>query len=532
MNEFPDEFLPSKIFNSKKAPILWIGSGISKRYVKGFKTWEELLKSAASKAGIEEDQFIARLNIVRNDLGATVSDEDVYSAFALDLSNIINDKIAEGELTPANLFDDNLLNQYRHKVDPLKLLVCSDLQNIDFKEEYNEEIQLFKRLSESTPAVITTNYDLVIETLFDNKFKVYSNTDEYYFSDSIGLGEIYKIHGTIKRPSSIVLNENDYELLSKNSFVITSKIVTLLCESPLVILGYSMGDKLIRNMIGKLFVSFSKEKQTELAKNILYIDYSPNSEPKKGTMQIQSESGMLYINTLTIDNFVPLLKDLSDASSTIPITQLRKIKQMVRNVISAEPTKNKRIAYVGIEGIDDVDQERTVIAFTTSAAIQDIKTIQRYETIDLLIDVLEKQTISASSLVDRWFEENKSDKVAFIPIFHYLRKLNRDPEAYSSKMKSYIEYKSNQYDAFKNKPHTKMIDSVSDVNSFQHIMDSEKIVGKREDLILLAYMKDLINESEATRYIKEILEKEGKTKLNETTMRRAITYLAFKNLKM
>lgn len=229
------------------------------------------------------------------------------------------------------------MKQYRHGVDPLKLLICSDLKTIEFKDEYRAEIELFRRLSESTPAVITTNYDYLVETLFDNKYKVYSNTDEYYFSDSVGLGEIYKIHGTVKRPSSIVINRNDYERFNEGSFVITSKIVSLLCESPLVILGYSMGDKIIRDMLGNMFMSFSKEKKEQLAKNILYVEYRPGAKPRKGTMQIESESGIFYINTLAIDNFEPLLKDLVECECALPVTQMRKIKRMISDIVFEAP---------------------------------------------------------------------------------------------------------------------------------------------------------------------------------------------------
>lgn len=531
MQDFPKELLPSSIFTSKKAPVLWIGAGISKRYVKGFVVWEEILAKASEKAGINRDQFIARRNIIRNELGPKADEEDINSAFALDLSSLLNDMIASGDLDPKSLFDDGQLNQYRHDVDPLKLLICDTLKSIEFRDEYKEEIALFRNLSESTPIVITTNYDMMIETLFNNSFKVFSCPDEYYFSDSLGIGEIYKIHGTIKRPRSLVINSNDYEKFRENSFVLTSKIVSAISETPLVIMGYSMGDKMIRDMLGHMFRAFTKEKKELLARNILYIDYRPGEEPKRGTMQIQSESGTFYINTISVDDYSPVLKDLSEFRPSIPVTQIRFLKKMFVDIISENPIEGQRIAYVGIEGIDDVDPKRTVIAFTTAAAIQDIKGSRRFEILDLIHDVVDHDELKlpARSLVDVWFESVRYDADAYIPIFHYLRELGRNSQSYSPKMQRFIENKHDQYQKFIMKKHSLMIDSVKGHDDFINILSHPHFIGNKFDLVTVAYMNGWITEKEAIDTIRNLL-KGTNDKEWDTSVKRAITCLAFKEI--
>ncbi len=532
MSDFPNDLLPSSFFNPKKAPVMWIGAGIPKRYVEGFVTWEEILKRAASQAGINEDQFIALRNLKVNELGPETDTEEINTNLALELSSLLNDMIAGGEINPAWFFDEDQLKQYRHNVDPLKLLICKEMSEIRFKEEYAEEIELFSSLSESIPAVITTNYDYTVEKLFGNKYKVYSSTDEYYSSDSVGIGEIYKIHGTIKRPSSIVVNANDYHKFEKESFVIVSKIVSLLCESPLVIMGYSMSDKMIRNMIGKMFNSFSQKRKESLAENILYIDYRPGETPRKGTMQVQSDFGSYPINTLTVDDFRPILRDLSELSCGIPVTQVRKIKRMVSSIVSETPAQGKRMAYIGIEGIDDVDPKRTVLAFTTEAALQDIKSARTYTILDLVEDVLYNDDLSlpASSLVDIWFESQEIGNAPFIPIFHYLRKLDRKPDSYSPKMRAFIEEKRDQYDKFLNKKHSSSIDSVRNYEDYIDALNSSEFKGERCDLILVAMMKGLIEEQEARSTIVKLIDA-GTIKADKTFTKRAVTYLAFKDMK-
>ena len=532
MNAIPDEYLPTNIFNSKKAPALWMGAGIPMRYVEGFGSWEDILRNSSSMAGIDGDRFVALRNLVKNELGPGADPEDIFSKLALELSNTINDMVACGELDLKTIFDEEQLKQYRHNVDPLKLMICESIPTeIRFKEDYSEEIALFRKLSESTPVVITTNYDYTIESLFNNQFKVYSNTDEYYFSDSVGFGEIYKIHGTVKRPSSIVIDSNDYQRFKDESFIITSKIVSVICECPLIIMGYSMGDKMIRDMICKMFKSFSDEKKKQLAGNILYIGYDPNTEPRLGNMQIQSDSGLFYIKTLTINDYRPVLQDLTECSGTMSTIQIRKIKRMISDVVSENPPKGRRIAYVGIEGIDDVDPKRTIIAFTSAAALANIKSTSRYSTDDLIKDILDNDVpkLQADSLVDVWFEGEKIGSNPFIPIFHYIRQLKRNPEDYSPKLKAYIEDKRKQYLQFRRKKQSSTIESVKSRQDFLETIGITDFKGDRLDLILIAFMKNWISEEEAIEHVRDCTD--SMKNHNSTSVRRTITYLAFKEFE-
>lgn len=531
MQDYPKELLPTSLFHSDKPPILWIGSGMSKRYVKGFLTWDELLRDVCSKFGISSDRFIAIKNTVKDGFEEEETSEDELAiAVATELSHILNKKMSDGEIDPADILGPEDLEQYRHGVEPLKLIVCSMIRDIEFKEEYSEEIDIFKKLRLSIPVVITTNYDKTIETLFDNEYKVYRNTDEYFQSDILGIGEIHKIHGTVDMPRSIILTKSDYASFDRTSAVVMSRLVSAICDSPMIIMGYSMSEKRVRNLLGSMASSFSEEVKRKLSDNILFVDYSPDCEPTLGDMQINHDSGVFLIRKLTVSDFRPILEDLSNCSYSLTIPQVRKIKMMLRDLIVAKPTESdkKRVAFVGIEGIDDVDPQRTVVAFGTNAAINAIKASSAYTVNDIIKDMLEeKSKLKAESIVDIWFEQRRMDMKEYIPIFHYLDILGRNPNAYSERMKCFVEKKSSQRADFMNKRHPSLFYSIRNLDELKEAIDNSPQKFNRSDLITYCFLEGMISESDALDLIKDEFNKAGYD--TNTSISRALTFLSMRS---
>ncbi len=530
MCAYPEELLPTTLFDSSKPPILWIGSGMSKRYIKGFLVWDELLKEVCSRFGISSDRFISIRNHVKDELNdPDASDDDVAMSVATELSHILNKKMSDGEIDPKDILSPEDLEQFRHGVEPIKLIVCSMIRDIEFRSDYSEEISLFKTLKFSIPVVITTNYDKMIETLFDNEYKVYRNTDEYFQSDILGVGEIHKIHGTVDMPRSIILTKNDYALFDRRSAVVISRIVSAICDSPMIIMGYSMSEKRVRNILGSMASSFSEDVRRKLSKNILFIEYSAGCEPILGDMQIDHDDGTFMIRKLTISDFKPILDDLTKCTYSMTIPQVRKLKSMLRDLIVPNPTESekKRIAYVGIEGIDDVDPQRTAIAFGTNAAIGAIKSSSSYLVNDIVKDILSgRSRLNAESIVDIWFEGRTMNMRDYIPIFYYLDKLGRNPDVYSDRMKEFVEKKRSQYHDFIKKRQPAIFYSVTNLDDLKNIIDSSPLKFNRSDLITYCFLKDIISQQDAFNLINAEYEKAGN--VTNTQISRALTFLYIK----
>ena len=80
--------------------------------------------------------------------------------------------------------------------------------------------------------IITTNYDNLLHFLFP-KFDKYIGQEELIFRNITGIGEIYKIHGSVTCPSSLVLTSKDYENFETKSAYLIAKLLTIFLEYPL-----------------------------------------------------------------------------------------------------------------------------------------------------------------------------------------------------------------------------------------------------------------------------------------------------------
>ncbi len=120
-------------------PIIFIGSGISKRYLEAYPSWKELLQELWKYSG-REGNFFAYLNKTKN-----VDDIDFQ----------INVRVA-GELEEEinNKFDDEIIEiegltheeVYEKSTSPFKKLLSNKFSNYHIKENCTEELESFVKM--------------------------------------------------------------------------------------------------------------------------------------------------------------------------------------------------------------------------------------------------------------------------------------------------------------------------------------------------------------------------------------------------
>ena len=195
--------ISNSIRNTGHHPFLFVGSGISKRYLNSEK-WDELLKFFCTELNGNEFQY----NVYASQL-----DEDDYYGQQPAIASLLEKDYNHTVLTSPKyeIFRKEYRNELQNKVSALKIAISNHLSKYTLPKE-NIEIELLKKLSiRSISGVITTNYDTMLDELFP-KFTTYIGQEELIFANITGIGEIYKIHGSLTDPKSLVLTSKDYEL--------------------------------------------------------------------------------------------------------------------------------------------------------------------------------------------------------------------------------------------------------------------------------------------------------------------------------
>ncbi|MDT9644438.1 SIR2 family protein [Pseudomonas sp. JV245A] len=235
-------------------PILFVGSGFTKRYLKG-PSWEELLKELAARCPEIARQFAYYKQRYPDfvDIGTEFSDR--YNDWAWG---------AGQDQFPKELYDETSSPQVYIKYTVTKIL--KELLATE-KPGLSDEIELLKKIRPHS--VITTNYDELLEGIFPDYEAIVGQRILYANHSSIG--EIFKIHGCVSQPESIVLTRTDYEEFVKRKKYLSAKLLAFFAEHPLVFIGYRAEDPNIKTILADIDEILSEDGK--LIPNIYILEW-------------------------------------------------------------------------------------------------------------------------------------------------------------------------------------------------------------------------------------------------------------------
>lgn len=64
---------------------------------------------------------------------------------------------------------------------------------------------------------------------------------------------MYKIHGCVDKPESIIITENDYKSFRERYELIRAQLLSLFIHNPIIFLGYNLGDDNIKTLLKTIF---------------------------------------------------------------------------------------------------------------------------------------------------------------------------------------------------------------------------------------------------------------------------------------
>ncbi|ENB8100146.1 SIR2 family protein, partial [Escherichia coli] len=282
--------MSKKNFEFKNYPIVFIGSGISKRYLENYPTWEELLNEYWKITNPTNDFYSYLLTIKESHKNNSDNDIDhkIYTEAASKIENDYNLLFRTGKLKLNGLDAKRVFSE---DISPFKYAICQRFSNNTIRKDVNlDELASFKTLIKKAKIIITTNYDAFIENLLQEQNvtpKLYIGNNGF-FEDTIGWSELYKIHGDIKDPHSIIINKDDYEKYDNKSILISAKILSNMIKNPIVFLGYSLTDRNVKKLLSDFSSQLPREDGRKSAERIILIEYKENEQevvPKQITDQ-------------------------------------------------------------------------------------------------------------------------------------------------------------------------------------------------------------------------------------------------------
>lgn len=189
-------YIKEFIRNFNNHPVLFVGTGISLRYLENSYTWDGLL-SYISKAIKGSDEFYYDLKSIHE-----IDGNFDYTKIAKDLEIEFNEalkKDREGEFKEINdQFYENMKNDVN--ISRFKIYISQLLSVNKIKKNMHHEYSELKKVRKNICSVITTNYDRFIEEVFEFDPLI---GNEILLSNPYG--SVYKIHGCVEDPGKIII---------------------------------------------------------------------------------------------------------------------------------------------------------------------------------------------------------------------------------------------------------------------------------------------------------------------------------------
>lgn len=337
-------------------PFLFVGSGFSRRYC-NLPDWKSLLKVFIARLDKDEYAFNKYENKAKEKIGD--GDDNVLAVIADFVKKDFDDRWFD-DPSFRNLDESHLAfvkeGQSPFKVEMAQYISSQSSISAEMQDELNKFAEISKR---SISGIITTNYDDLIERI--TGYKTFVGQEELIFSPIYGMAEVYKIHGSITNPSSILITNQDYKKFNDFSSYLAAKLMTIFIEYPIVFIGYSLSDPNIHIILESIVKCLSQSNLDKLQNRFVYIEYKQGrSEIELFEHVMSIKNSNIHMTGIRTDNFMGIYEALGHKKSSLPAKVIRMFKEeFYTYTLTNEPTSKIRVA-----AIDDnrVNDEELVLA--------------------------------------------------------------------------------------------------------------------------------------------------------------------------
>lgn len=477
-------------------PVLFIGTGISLRYLSNSYTWDGLLSKIAFDLKGNEEFYL--------DLKAScqINGKFSYEKIAYTLEQEFNNTLINERKGKFKTINDVFYAKMKNEninVSRFKIYISTLLGEIEYCENKKEELAEFKKVRKNIGSIITTNYDMLIENVFE-------------FSKLIGndillsnpYGSVYKIHGCVEEADKIIITQNDYADFDKKYDLIRAQLLSLFIHNPIIFLGYNVGDENIKKILKTIFtyVEPNSELASKIKDNFLLVEYDASNQNEKISEHDIDMEGFstVRINKIKTDNYTAIYKALANIHLPISAMDVRKVQSVVKEIYSGGEIK-----VTITEDLDTLKNGAKILAIGSSNTIS-----YNYQSASEMMSNYFKIIDESNSQILTLIDHYKIQRTQYFPIFGF--------STINDNIECVKKLKEQQETNLKN-----TFNSINDKNreitheSIQGILDDESIaLTFKSNAIIWNVMKNNLELEDVENYLRNFENK------NETEYRKIL----------
>jgi hypothetical protein len=398
-------------------PFLFVGSGFTHRYL-GTDDWKGLVGRFARQAKPEVE---FAFEWYRNEVapGSEGVEQDLPQ-----ITERVEKDYARRFLADESFrsLREQYENRIRDGVSPLKIGVADLLANLNSRfivPQHPEEVSAIGHARKNVAGIITTNFDQFLEHLFPDHVP-YIGQNQLLFSQSYGVGEIYKIHGCVSEPPSLVLTRKDYETYRSRNAYLSAKLMTIFLEHPIIFLGYSLTDSNIRMIFNDIARCLNEDQLSTLSERLIFVQRAKEGRPEGIRINRDTfDSGVIESTGVVLSDFSKLFKAIAGLQSSYPPKILRKLKKDVYELVLSTSPK-ERIRVVDIDDATEMEKVEFVMGVGLTRQLSG----QGYRGLDvdgLIKDLIyEENNLDAKSVVEIVLPKLGKQNSHNLPVFKYV----------------------------------------------------------------------------------------------------------------
>lgn len=326
--------------HTQALPVVFAGSGLSRRYL-GTPDWDGLLDHFADLTSRSATYYRGLAGNDRPTIASLIG-EAFYEMWFSD------EKYSQSRET----FEKSI----EHISDPLKYEIAQYIARHEPLSDASVHLELEALSKIRIHAAITTNWDTLLEDRLPD-LEVFVGQQDVLFATTQAVGEIYKIHGSISDPRSLILTSDDYSAYWERNPYLIAKLLTMLVEHPVLFIGYGLGDSHVNKMLENLIACLTEEQIEVLNDRLIFVRRAIAGEPsalQRGTMSVGSHT--LSIREYVCADYLELFTMLGDLPERFPSKLLRRLQKSVYELtFSTEPSGRVHVLPMDDKDVDNVE---------------------------------------------------------------------------------------------------------------------------------------------------------------------------------